>query len=109
MINFTDHVYFSLNIHSGVFHMEPKTHAGHMKAVKNLILEGTSKWSAKILITGNSSPNSHFELSEDCSYLILFVIFFAFSMLESSTLKLFTDVMSKYLINLSYKYTMYYL
>ncbi|XP_068693233.1 protein unc-13 homolog B-like isoform X1 [Montipora foliosa] len=36
---------------SGVFHMEPKTHAGHMKAVKNLILEGTSKWSAKILIT----------------------------------------------------------
>lgn len=36
---------------SEVFHMEPKTHAGHMKAIKNLILEGTSKWSAKILIT----------------------------------------------------------
>lgn len=32
--------------------MEPKTHAGHMKAVKKLIWEGTSKWSAKVLITG---------------------------------------------------------
>lgn len=36
---------------SEVFHMMPKTHAGHMMAIKNLILEGTSKWSAKILIT----------------------------------------------------------
>ncbi|KAM7449666.1 Protein unc-13 B [Porites harrisoni] len=34
-----------------VFYMEPKTHAGHMKAVKKLIWEGTSKWSAKVLIT----------------------------------------------------------
>lgn len=37
---------------SEVFRMEPKTHAGHMKAVKNLILDGTSKWLAKIYITG---------------------------------------------------------
>lgn len=36
---------------SEVFHMVPKTHAGHMKAVKNLILDGTSKWLAKIFIT----------------------------------------------------------
>lgn len=45
-------VVFVVNGFSEVFHMEPKTHAGHMKAVKKLILEGTSKWSAKILITG---------------------------------------------------------
>ena len=40
---------------SEVFHMKPKTHAGHMMAIKNLISEGTSKWSAKILITGRYS------------------------------------------------------
>lgn len=39
---------------SDVFHMVPKTHAGHMKAVKNLILDGTSKWLAKIFITGKN-------------------------------------------------------
>jgi len=38
-----------------VFHMVPKTHAGHMKAVKNLILDGTSKWLAKIFITGKDN------------------------------------------------------
>ncbi|XP_066021042.1 protein unc-13 homolog B [Pocillopora verrucosa] len=36
---------------SEVFRMEPKTHAGHMKVVKKLILDGTSKWLAKIYIT----------------------------------------------------------
>ena len=47
------------NDFSEVFHMEPKTHAGHMKAVKNLILDGTSKWLAKIFITGRTAK-SHF-------------------------------------------------
>ena len=55
-------VYYFLNNISDVFHMVPKTHSGHMKAVKKLIWEGTSKWSAKVLITGKL----HWTVSECC-------------------------------------------
>ncbi|GAB0092116.1 unc-13 [Sergentomyia squamirostris] len=34
-----------------VFGVEEKSHSGHMKAVKQSVLDGTSKWSAKIAIT----------------------------------------------------------
>ncbi|XP_031616622.1 uncharacterized protein LOC116336710 isoform X3 [Contarinia nasturtii] len=34
-----------------VFSVEEKSHSGHMKAVKQSVLDGTSKWSAKIAIT----------------------------------------------------------
>ncbi|XP_046809467.1 uncharacterized protein LOC111687737 [Lucilia cuprina] len=34
-----------------VFNVEDKSHTGHMKAVKQSVLDGTSKWSAKIAIT----------------------------------------------------------
>ncbi|KAM7341197.1 uncharacterized protein ACRADG_012187 isoform 2-T2 [Cochliomyia hominivorax] len=34
-----------------VFNVEEKSHTGHMKAVKQSVLDGTSKWSAKIAIT----------------------------------------------------------
>lgn len=42
-------VFFSRN----VFSIDEKSHAGHMMAVKQSVLDGTSKWSAKIAITGN--------------------------------------------------------
>lgn len=35
-----------------VFGPDQKSHIGHMKAVKQSVLAGTSKWSAKIAITG---------------------------------------------------------
>ncbi|XP_037051136.1 uncharacterized protein LOC119085040 isoform X3 [Bradysia coprophila] len=34
-----------------VFSVEEKSHSGHMKAIKQSVLDGTSKWSAKIAIT----------------------------------------------------------
>lgn len=43
---------FSPFICRAVFGVEEKSHAGHMKAVKQSVLDGTSKWSAKIAITG---------------------------------------------------------
>lgn len=36
-----------------VFSVNQKSHTGHMKAVKQSVLDGTSKWSAKLAITGN--------------------------------------------------------
>lgn len=41
----------------GIFCCDEKSHAGHMKAVTQSVLDGTSKWSAKIAITG-LSPKS---------------------------------------------------
>lgn len=41
-----------LNIFRSTFNVDDKHHAGHMMAAKQSVLDGTSKWSAKIAITG---------------------------------------------------------
>ena len=40
------------NLIRDVVNIEQKTHIGYMKAVKQSVLDGTSKWSAKLTITG---------------------------------------------------------
>ena len=40
------------NLIRDVVSIDQKTHTGHMKAVKQSVLDGTSKWSAKLTITG---------------------------------------------------------
>jgi protein unc-13 len=42
----------TINSHRDVFNVDEKSHVGHMKAVKQSVLDGTSKWSAKLAITG---------------------------------------------------------
>lgn len=47
------HLYWScVSNYRAVFSVDFKSHSGHMKAVKQSVLDGTSKWSAKIAITG---------------------------------------------------------
>lgn len=42
----------NVHMYRAVFSVEERSHNGHMKAVKQSVLDGTSKWSAKIAITG---------------------------------------------------------
>lgn len=46
------YVFFFSIIRRSVFGVEEKSHQGHIKAVKQSVLDGTCKWSAKIAITG---------------------------------------------------------
>jgi protein unc-13 len=43
-----------------VFNVDEKSHVGHMKAVKQSVLDGTSKWSAKLAITGKIKSKNNF-------------------------------------------------
>jgi len=53
-----------------VFSVEENTYQGHMKSVKQSVLDGTSKWSAKIAITGRKGKIRN-ELSESNENILL--------------------------------------
>lgn len=56
LITFVGNFFHSVLIFSrSVFAVEENTYVGHMKSVKQSVLDGTSKWSAKIAITGNTT------------------------------------------------------
>lgn len=73
-------IIFYMNLCCGtfraVFGVEEKSHIGHMKAVKQSVLDGTSKWSAKIAITGlflllHVRPKCYFSLSRCLSFSLV--------------------------------------
>ena len=37
-----------------VFNVEPRTHQTNLEAAEQVVLDGTSKWSCKIQVTGTS-------------------------------------------------------
>lgn len=53
---------FFINVYilRDVFNVDEKSHVGHMKAVKQSVLDGTSKWSAKLAITGKQKIYLYF-------------------------------------------------
>ena len=59
------------NLIRDVFTADQKSHIGHMKAVKQSVLDGTSKWSAKLTITGNlarKTPSLAFQTPVTCLF-----------------------------------------
>ncbi|CAF3193672.1 unnamed protein product [Rotaria socialis] len=53
-----------------VFTVDEKSHVGHMKAVKQSVLDGTSKWSAKLAITGMHNRQIFFLLFSNKSIFL---------------------------------------
>lgn len=81
-------------VNRDVFSVEDKSHVGHMMSVNQSVLDGTSKWSAKIAITGlfksplyitsapTSCPSSTLVLS--IIFASLWLLFFLFHFFSSS-------------------------
>ena len=54
-----------------MFNVDEKSHVGHMKAVKQSVLDGTSKWSAKLAITGTWQTRGWFASIATCPLVLV--------------------------------------
>lgn len=54
-----------------VFGVDEKAHSGHMMSVEQSVLDGTSKWSAKIAITGLWAARARRFLNWSCAHSVL--------------------------------------
>lgn len=77
------------NVFRAVFSVEEKSHSGHMKAIKQSVLDGTSKWSAKIAITGLHLFQNKMTMKIVWYYLLCFLdIYIYWLIVEQQTLYL---------------------
>lgn len=53
-----------------VFGVDEKAHSGHMMSVEQSVLDGTSKWSAKIAITGLWAARARRFLNWSCAHSV---------------------------------------
>lgn len=75
-----------------VFAFDKTTHGTQMKQIKQSVLDGTSKWSAKISITGELQDSSVVQNKTDMLFLILNIMLFSFVVIDKIKEQIVTEL-----------------